>query len=88
MTVVDDRKGHLRSVSLISTQSLNDYGGSGIRRVGSALRGSTYDLIQFVQMKEKEEREKLLGMSAGLGAGLNAVANDENKVQGPRKSVD
>jgi hypothetical protein len=82
VTVVDDRKGHLRSVSLISTQSLNDYGGHGLKRVGSALRGSTYDLIQFVQMKEKEEREKLLGMGSGVGpaATPNAASDDEMKI--------
>jgi hypothetical protein len=90
VTVVDDRKGHLRSVSLISAQSLNDYGGSGIKRVGSALRGSTYDLIQFVQMKEKEEMEKLLGMgaNAGVAATAHEMIDEGQKTQSLRNSFD
>lgn len=38
--------------------------GTGIQR------NSTYDLIQFIQAKEKEEREKLLGLSGNRSGGL------------------
>jgi hypothetical protein len=87
VTVVDDRKGHLRSVSLISTQSLSERSGSGSRRAGSALRGSTYDLIRFVQMKEKEEREKLLGLGSSDDTATTATAESPNDV-GEKKCED
>lgn len=50
VTVVDDRKGHSRSVSLISVKVDG----------GSIYRSSTNDLLQLIQAREQEEREKLL----------------------------
>ena len=56
VTVVDDRKGHSRSVSLISVK----VDGSGVSR------GSTYDLLQLIEEREKVEREKLLGLDTSV----------------------
>ncbi|TKA65837.1 hypothetical protein B0A55_09122 [Friedmanniomyces simplex] len=50
VTVVDDRKGHGRSISLISVNVKAD----------GVMRSSTNDLIEMIQAREKEEREKLL----------------------------
>lgn len=50
VTVVDDRKGHSRSVSLISIK----LGADGV------FRSSTNDLLELIQAREQEEREKLL----------------------------
>jgi hypothetical protein len=55
VTVVDDRKGHWRSVSFISVQS-NKSGASA----GSFVRESSNDLLKLMEMREREEREKLL----------------------------
>lgn len=55
VTVVDDRKGHWRSVSFISVQSSKS-GASG----ASFMRESSNDLLKLMEMREKEEREKLL----------------------------
>ena len=55
VTVVDDRKGHWRSVSFISVQSSNS-GASG----ASFMRESSNDLLKLIELREKEEREKLL----------------------------
>lgn len=49
VTVIDDCKGHSRSVSLISVVE-----GCGI------MRSSTIDLIDLIEKREREEREKLL----------------------------
>ena len=51
VTVVDDRKGHSRSVSLISVK----IDGGGV------YRSSTNDLVHLIQAREREERDKLLG---------------------------
>ncbi|KAL1302860.1 hypothetical protein AAFC00_003190 [Neodothiora populina] len=48
VTVVDDRKGHWRSISLISAQS------------GKSLRNSTNDLLDLIVKAENAEREKLM----------------------------
>ncbi|KAF1347859.1 hypothetical protein BDV97DRAFT_208929 [Delphinella strobiligena] len=48
VTVVDDRKGHWRSISLISAQS------------GKSLRNSTNDLLDLIKEAEHMEREKLM----------------------------
>ncbi|TKA48920.1 hypothetical protein B0A54_00996 [Friedmanniomyces endolithicus] len=64
VTVVDDQKGHGRSISLISV----NVGCDGV------MRSSTNDLIDLIQAREREEREKLLrgpsrtSTTAGEGA--------------------
>jgi hypothetical protein len=55
VTVVDDRKGHWRSVSFISVQSSKS-GASA----ASFMRESSNDLLKLMEMREREEREKLL----------------------------
>ena len=55
VTVVDDRKGHWRSVSFISVKS----GKSGASD-GGFVRESSNDLLALVEKREREEREKLL----------------------------
>ncbi|OQO02949.1 hypothetical protein B0A48_11232 [Cryoendolithus antarcticus] len=55
VTVVDDRKGHWRSVSFISVQS-GKSGGSG----SGFLRESSNDLLRLMEVKEREGREKLM----------------------------
>lgn len=54
VTVVDDRKGHWRSVSLVSVQS------------GKSIRNSTNDLLRLIKESENKERQKL--MSAATDA--------------------
>jgi hypothetical protein len=54
VTVVDDRKGHWRSVSFISVQSSKS-GASA----ASFMRESSNDLLRLMELREKEEREKL-----------------------------
>ncbi|KAK5138389.1 hypothetical protein LTR08_003450 [Meristemomyces frigidus] len=57
VTVVDDRKGHSRSVSLVSVKVDG----------GTIYRSSTNDLIQLIQVREREERDKLLmGVDDGV----------------------
>ncbi|CAD0108784.1 unnamed protein product [Aureobasidium uvarum] len=51
VTVVDDRKGHWRSVSLLSVDS------------GKSVRKSTKDLLEVVRATQTQELEKLLGTS-------------------------
>lgn len=51
VTVIDDRKGHWRSVSLLSVDS------------GKSVRKSTRDLLETVRANEAQELEKLLGTS-------------------------
>ena len=51
VTVIDDRKGHFRSVSLISVKTSRSTGFE---------RSSTHDLLELIQTREREEREKLL----------------------------
>lgn len=55
VTVVDDRKGHWRSVSFISVKS--DKSGASD---GGFVRESSNDLLALVEKREREEREKLL----------------------------
>lgn len=55
VTVVDDRKGHWRSVSFISVQSSKS-GASA----ASFVRESSNDLLKLMELREREEREKLL----------------------------
>jgi len=55
VTVVDDRKGHWRSVSFISVKSSKS-GASA----ASFMRESSNDLLKLMELREKEEREKLL----------------------------
>jgi hypothetical protein len=51
VTVIDDCKGHFRSVSLISVKT---------NRSTKFERSSTHDLLELIQIREREEREKLL----------------------------
>jgi hypothetical protein len=51
VTVIDDRKGHWRSVSLLSVDS------------GKSVRKSTRDLLEVVRATQTQELEKLLGTS-------------------------
>ncbi|KAI5201640.1 hypothetical protein E4T39_05082 [Aureobasidium subglaciale] len=53
VTVIDDRKGHWRSVSLLSVES------------GKSVRKSTRDLLETVRANQTHELEKLLGTSDG-----------------------
>jgi hypothetical protein len=55
VTVVDDRKGHWRSVSFISVQSSKSGASSA-----SFMRESSNDLLDLMKLREREEREKLL----------------------------
>lgn len=55
VTVVDDRKGHWRSVSFISMQSSKS-GASA----ASFMREGSNDLLKLMETREREEREKLL----------------------------
>ncbi|KAK6439883.1 hypothetical protein LTR95_003900 [Oleoguttula sp. CCFEE 5521] len=55
VTVVDDRKGHWRSVSFISVLS-GKSGGSGT----AFLTGSSNDFLRLMKVKEREERERLM----------------------------
>ncbi|KAH9817413.1 hypothetical protein Tdes44962_MAKER05537 [Teratosphaeria destructans] len=66
VTVVDDRKGHERSVSLISVR-VSERGSLERGSLRSALSGdgmlreSTRDLLGLIERREREERERLLG---------------------------
>ena len=51
VTVVDDCKGHFRSVSLISVKT---------NKSNKCERSSTHDLLELIQAREREERDKLL----------------------------
>jgi hypothetical protein len=51
VTVIDDRRGHWRSVSLLSADS------------GKSVRKSTRDLLEVVRATQSQELEKLLGTS-------------------------
>ncbi|KAI5276464.1 hypothetical protein E4T47_00670 [Aureobasidium subglaciale] len=53
VTVIDDRKAHWRSVSLLSVES------------GKSVRKSTRDLLEIVRADQTHELEKLLGTSDG-----------------------
>jgi hypothetical protein len=55
VTVVDDRKGHWRSVSFISVQSTKSTASAA-----SFVRESSNDLLKLMELREREEREKLL----------------------------
>lgn len=55
VTVMDDRKGHWRSISLISAKS------------GISLRNSTNDLLDRIKESETIEREKLMRVAENLG---------------------
>lgn len=57
VTVVDDRKGHWRSVSFISVKSSK----SGASAT-SFVRESSNDLLKLMETREREEREKLLAV--------------------------
>lgn len=59
VTVVDDRKGHWRSVSLVSVQS----GASS----GKSLRNSTKNLLDLLKEAENSEREKLMRAAEDFG---------------------
>ena len=85
VTVIDDRKGHWRSVSFISVQSGKSgksgiaVGGAGVARAGSRtgsragsraesfVRESSGDFLRMMEGREREERERLLGL---LGVGF------------------
>lgn len=70
VTVLDDWKGHRASVSLLSRGS-----GDRVRSVGGLARDSTADLLEVLLAREKEEREKGLGMNMNIaGNGSVAVA--------------
>lgn len=51
VTVVDDQKGHFRSVSLISVKTSRSTGFE---------KSSAHDLLELVREREEQEREKLL----------------------------
>jgi hypothetical protein len=55
VTVVDDRKGHWRSVSFISVTSTKSAASAA-----SFVRESSNDLLKLMELREREEREKLL----------------------------
>jgi hypothetical protein len=55
VTVVDDRKGHWRSVSFISVESTKSAASAA-----SFVRESSNDLLKLMGAREREEREKLL----------------------------
>lgn len=55
VTVVDDRKGHWRSVSFISVKS-----SKSAASAASFVRESSNDLLKLMEAREREEREKLL----------------------------
>ena len=55
VTVIDDRKGHFRSVSLISVKTSKSQGFE---------RSSTHELLEVIQAREREERENLSALSA------------------------
>ncbi|KAI7002005.1 putative 5-methyltetrahydropteroyltriglutamate--homocysteine [Hortaea werneckii] len=57
VTVVDDRKGHSRSVSLISVK---------VGANAGIYRSSTNDLLELLQEREREERERLLSGSESI----------------------
>jgi hypothetical protein len=61
VTVIDDRKGHWRSVSLLSVDS------------GKSVRKSTRDLLEVVRATETQQLEKLLGTSEISMAGEKTV---------------
>jgi hypothetical protein len=61
VTVIDDRKGHWRSVSLLSVDS------------GKSVRKSTRDLLEVVRATETQELEKLLGTSEISMAGEKTI---------------
>jgi hypothetical protein len=95
VTVIDDRKGHWRSVSFISVQSgksgksnksgnlgvagiaaagiVGGVGGVGAagRRAGSHaesfVRESSDNFLKLMEGREREERERLLGLTMGMG---------------------
>lgn len=52
VTVVDDRKGHWRSVSLVSVQS------------GKSIRNSTNDLLRLIKESENKERQNLMNAAS------------------------
>ncbi len=58
VTVVDDRKGHLRSVSLISVKTSRSHGFE---------RSSTHDLLELIKVREAAEKEKLMNGFAKEG---------------------
>jgi hypothetical protein len=73
VTVIDDRKGHWRSVSFISVQS-GKSGKSGIAAAGSRagsraesfVREGSGDFLKLMEGREREERERLLRLGLGL----------------------
>ena len=60
VTVIDDRKGHWRSISLISAKS----GGSNSVKCGS-VRESTNDLLASLGRAEENERKRLQALAEG-----------------------
>lgn len=60
VTVVDDRKGHWRSVSFISVKSGKSVA-SSLGGAGGFVRESSNDLLVLMERRERKEREKLLG---------------------------
>lgn len=51
VTVIDDQKGHSRSISLVSVQT---------RKSTIFERCSTHEMVELIQTREHEERERLL----------------------------
>lgn len=61
VTVIDDRKGHCRSVSLLSVDS------------GKSVRKSTRDLLEAVRATQTQELEKLLGTAEISDSGVKTL---------------
>ncbi|KAK5163765.1 uncharacterized protein LTR77_010438 [Saxophila tyrrhenica] len=61
VTVIDDRKGHFRSISLISVKGGKEAGFE---------RGSTGELVELVKERERGEEKKLVGTAGGTGKGV------------------
>ena len=57
VTVIDDQKGHWRSVSFVSVNS---------RRSNSFVRESSHDLLALMKATEREERDKLMRRLDGV----------------------
>jgi hypothetical protein len=78
VTVIDDRKGHWRSVSFISVQSgksgksavATAAGSRAGSRAESFVRESSGDFLRMMEAREREERERLQGLGLGLGLGV------------------
>lgn len=73
VTVVDDTKGHWRSISLISVHSANrTRSGSGT----GSLRNSTNDLLEVLKRAEDVERERLMKTVEGMAKSVLGLEHE------------